>query len=252
MFYFYVVAVGFTIWMAVEAVRRDERNPWLWVMAIFWPIGAVVYFFTKYIRGGSLPAVPNFDLKKRVGNIRWGGADQEAVRVAEAEVARLHTAPAWSDYAQALREAGRIDDAIDAAGQAVDKDGMSAEALNELGLSFVAAERYAEAIEPLQRVVSIDPDFSMHEALFLLADSLHREGRLVESKGRFLQLLESSSRPQFLYGLASVQAGLEDTVGVQATLTRLIHEAEAVPDYLQSDVEPWVKQARRTLKQLEN
>jgi len=69
MFYFYVIAVGFSLWMAFEAIRRDQQSPWLWVMAIFWPVGAVVYFFSQYLRSVKPGKLPNFDLKKRVSSI---------------------------------------------------------------------------------------------------------------------------------------------------------------------------------------
>ena len=36
------------IWMAVVAVRRGDASGWLWIILLFGPIGAAVYFFSEY------------------------------------------------------------------------------------------------------------------------------------------------------------------------------------------------------------
>ncbi|MEE8217862.1 MAG: PLDc N-terminal domain-containing protein, partial [Vicinamibacteria bacterium] len=48
MFPIAILGVAFTIWMAVEAVRRGHASGWLWIILIFGPIGAAIYFFAEY------------------------------------------------------------------------------------------------------------------------------------------------------------------------------------------------------------
>ena len=50
----YLLASAFTIWMAVEAVRRGDARSWLWIILVFGPMGAAIYFITEYVGAGAL------------------------------------------------------------------------------------------------------------------------------------------------------------------------------------------------------
>lgn len=45
----YVLGTAFTLWMAVECVRRGQASPWLFVILVFPAIGAAVYFFAEVL-----------------------------------------------------------------------------------------------------------------------------------------------------------------------------------------------------------
>ena len=56
-----VLAVAFTVWMAVEAFRREGGvSVWLLVILVLGPIGAVIYFFAEYAQ--HLFARPVFEI----------------------------------------------------------------------------------------------------------------------------------------------------------------------------------------------
>lgn len=111
----------FTVWMAVEAVRRGQTQSWLWIVLFFGPIGAAVYFFSEV-------------MPIRVGG-SWGGrkVTVQEERRALSDVKRLDSAAAWATYAGVLRARGQFVKATDAGQQAVRRDPNSADARYELG-----------------------------------------------------------------------------------------------------------------------
>src|SRR5687768_14054491 len=53
----YLLQLGFTIWMAVDAYRRGAEGFWIWIIVLFQPLGAWVYFFAVKLRTLRLPAL---------------------------------------------------------------------------------------------------------------------------------------------------------------------------------------------------
>jgi hypothetical protein len=235
---FWVLAAAFTVWMGVEAVRRGQASPWLWIILIFGPIGAAVFFFSEYLsQTHSLFRAP-----AKVGS--------EELRQAEAEVRRLDTAAAWLDYAAALRSREKLKDAVEAARTALARDPSSVQGHFELGMSLRALDRASEAIQPLEFVIAKDPGYELGEAAFALADVQARTQDLAGARATLESLVERSSQPRFLYSLALVQAGTDDKQAARRSLERILDEAKYVPDYLERGVRPWVRKARGMLKKL--
>ena len=230
-----------TVWMAVDAVRRGRAQYWLWIMILFNPLGAVVYFFAEYLDGSPLS--------------RWTGQHLPKVtaadlRQAEADVHRLDNAATWLAYATALRARKEHHKAVEAAQRAVDRDPTSVDAQYELALALVDAKRPREAVAPLERVVARNRSFDSERALYLLGRA-HLVNDDPEAARRSLEEVGArSSRPEYLYELAALQAQLGDRESAARTLQRIIHESELVPAYLQGSVRPWVRKARAGLRKM--
>ncbi len=234
-----LLGVGFTIWMAVEAVRRGHASGWLWIILIFGPIGAAVYFFAEYadglFRGSALQPrkVTSADL-----------------RAAEADVRRLGNVATWTAYAAALRGRRDYAGAVDAARKALEYEPANLDARYELGLALEAAERAEEARSELERVVAADRSFDSDGALFALARAQQASGRDGEARAVLEDLSRRSARPEVLYECAAVQARLGDRAAAAQNLHRIVLEAEMVPGYLQRNVRPWVRKAKQALRKL--
>lgn len=237
----YVLGTILTVWMAVDAVRRGRAQYWLWIMILFNPLGAIIYFFAEYLDGSPLA--------------RWTGQHLPKVtaadlRQAEADVHRLDNAATWLAYATALRARKEYQKSVEAAQKAVDRDPSSVDAQYELARAFIDAKRPVDAIAPLERVVARNRSFDSEQALFLLG-----RAQLVnndpEGARRSLEEVGSrSSRPEYLYELAVLQAQLGDRESAARTLQRIIHESELVPAYLKGSVRPWVRKARAGLRKI--
>ena len=239
----YVLGLAFTAWMAVEAVRRGQANPWLFIILFFPPIGAAVYFFTNV---GST-------LFRGSGFVRPGRRATAAdLSRAQAVVRRLDNASTWTTYATLLRERGRHAEALEAAEQALRRDPDEIDAQYERGRALLQADRTAEGIASLQIVLAKKRSFDSDNALLLLAAAHEAEGDLAAARSELEELVGRSSQPRALYQLAAIQARTGDRDQARQTFTRIIDEADYVPRYLQRTVRPWVRQARKALHQLGN
>lgn len=226
--------------MAVEAVRRGQAAGWLWIILVFGPVGAAVYFFSEYVDS------PLLSLRGSHGR-KVTAAD---LRVAEAEVRRLDNAANWLAYASALRARKQYPRAVEAARKAVERDAASLDSQYELAQSLVAAGRLAEARAPLERVVEKSRSYDSETALFTLAKSLLAAGDLAAAHAALQEVAGRSSRPEFLYEHASVLGRLGQRDEAARVLQRIISEAELVPQYLKRDVRPWVARAKQGLRRL--
>ena len=236
----YLFATGFTLWMAVEAVRRGDASRWLWIILVFGPLGAAVYFFSEYLVGGALGRI----------TFRPRTVTAADLRHAEVEVKRLDNAAAWCDYASVLRARKDFVKAAEAAQRAVERNPKDQDARYELGLSLLGAGRAADAAPVLRSVVEQNRSFDTDNALLALARAQHGAGDLAAARAGFEELAARRARPEILYDLATVQGLLGDRAAAMASLHRIVDEAELVPDYLKREVRPWVRKARGALSRL--
>src|ERR1043166_5209023 len=130
--------------MAVTAVRRGDASSWLWIILVFQPFGAIVYFFSHYLDMPSL---------------RWAGArrvTREDIRQAQADTRRLDSAANWAHLASLRRMRREYREAAEAGRRAVERDALNVDAQHELGLALLGLGRYAEAAKALEVVVAKD------------------------------------------------------------------------------------------------
>ena len=236
----YLLASAFTIWMAVEAVRRGDARSWLWIILVFGPMGAAVYFFTEYLGAGALTRI----------TFRPRRVSAQDLRHAEAEVRRLDNAPSWTEYATLLRARNDFDRAAEAAARAVERAPQSLDARYELGLAHLGGKRFKEAAAELQTVVSRDRGYDTDNALFALSKAQREAAEIEAAHASLQELSERRARPEILFDLATVQGLLGDREGAARSLQRIVDEAQLVPRYLQGETRPWVRKARQALKRL--
>jgi tetratricopeptide (TPR) repeat protein len=236
----FILGSAFTIWMAVEVVRRGQASGWLWVILVFGPVGAAVYFFSEYLDQPLFGWSGSHGRKVSAGDLR----------VAEAEVHRLDNAATWLGYASALRARKQYPRAVEAAQKAVERDASSVDAQYELAQALSAAGRGAEAVAPLQRVIATNRSFDSEAALFALGKIHLASGDLDGARAALEEVESRSSRPEYLYELAIALAQLGRRDEAARVLQRLINEAELVPPYLKRSVKPWVRKSRQGLRRL--
>jgi FimV-like protein len=237
----YVAGSLFTIWMAIETVRRGQTCPWLWIVLVFGPIGSAVYFFAEYLGPASL---------------RWRACSNRVTRgdlkVAELEVRRLDNSQAWANYAQALRLRHELPAAADAARTAVQKDGENPHALFELGQSGLSQGQYVETAQALEKLIEIDGSHEPAGAKYALAEAYHKSGNPESARAVLEEVAKTSSLPKVLYSLAELQVACGRSDEARQSLHRIIDEAEYVPAYYKkSEIRGWVRQARKKIRQLE-
>ncbi len=237
----WVLGSAFVLWMAVEAVRRGDASRWLWIILVFGPMGAAVYFFSEYLGGGDVLGRVRFRPRK---------VTKDDLRRAEVEVRRLDNGPSWTEYASLLRARQDFAKAAEAATRAVERTPNSLDARYELGLAQLGAKRYPEAAIALSAVVDQDRSFDTDDALFALAKAQMGAADMAGARASLEELATRRARPEILFDLATVQGLTGDRESARRALQRILDEAELVPHYLQKNVKPWVKKARKGLAML--
>ena len=236
---YWVLIVGFSVWMAVEAYRRGQGSPWLWIILIFQPFGALVYFFAEY-----LPySMPRWNLNWS----RWTGGD---LRHADYEVRRLDNSDAWTEYAHQLRLRKKYRQAIDAARNGLERDPANLRARYELGLGCLESGYFKEAAENLAVLTEEEKGYDDNEALYALASARLESGDLEGARETLEDLAERSTQSQFLYSLGAVQERCGDSEAARRTFQQIIDDAENVPKYHRHKIRPWVRRARAALRRL--
>jgi len=99
-------------------------------------------------------------------------------------------------------------------------------------------------------VVDKDRSYDTDDALFALTRAQQGAGDLPAARANLEELAGRRGRPEILYDLATVQGLLGDREAALRSLHRIIDEAELVPSYLQRNVRPWVRLARKGLRKL--
>ena len=235
----YLAGAGFTVWMAVEAIRRGQAGSWLWIILLFGPIGSAVYFFSEVLKA------PSVGLRFRLQRVT--AADE---RRAAAEVRRLDNAAAWSTYASILRARGRFAETVDAARQALARDPADTSAIYERGRGLLGSGRPQEAVGAFEEVLAKDRWFDTGDALLALAKSQEAAGDLPSARRTYEELSEKSSRPEVIFHLATLQADAGEREAAAKSYQRIIDEGEYVPDFHRRKVRPWVRRARQALERL--
>ena len=237
--FFYLLSAGFTLWMAVEAVRRGHTN-WLWIILVFPPIGGAVYFFSEYWSPGAGPVF-------RAGSRRPSG---EEVRQAERDARRLDTASSWTHLAFVLRGRNDFKRALEAAEKAIERDPEDTDTRYELGCALLGVGRGSDAREPLSKVKEKDPGYDKGNVLLALSRAQEATGDREGARASLEQLAERSALPEILYHLATLQSGLGDPKAAQASLQRIVDESEYAPTYMRGTLRPWVRRAQKGLSLL--
>jgi tetratricopeptide (TPR) repeat protein len=236
----YILGIAFTVWAAVDAAQHGRTSPWLWIILMFPPFGALVYFLTHHgddwfirLTRHSRRKVTAADLAK-----------------AQAEVLRLDNAANWLDYASALRARKDYKRAVEAASKAVERDAANIDAQYELALALIAAGRLPDAAAPLERVIARSRSHDSEAALFAFARTRLAAGDAAGARDLLEEIGGRSTRPEFLYEWAAVAARLGRREEAARALQRIIVEGELVPNYLKSSVRPWIRKARHGLRRL--
>jgi len=238
-YFFYLAGMAFTVWMAVEAIRRGQAGSWLWIILLFGPIGSAVYFFSEYWRG------PSIGLR-----FRFQRATAAEEQTAAAESRRLDNGASWSNYASILRARGKFALAVDAARKALERDPTDITARYELGRGLLGAGLPKEAVTAFQDVLAKDRWFDTGDALLALAKAQDAAGDSAAARATFEELAEKTTRPEVLYHLATLQVAAGEREAASVSLQRIIDEADYVPAYHRRKIQPWVRRARQAIKRL--
>ena len=135
------------------------------------------------------------------------GRSQEAIAPLEAAARAQHNPEIDVQLAVALRNAGRVDDAVSRLKRAIKRQPPFAPAFHELGCLLAFLKRYDEAIEMFRRGVEVAP--MMLQMSLQLGFVLMQRRQWSDAKAAFTQASTiSPNAPEALFGLAKAHQEL--------------------------------------------
>jgi hypothetical protein len=233
--------IPFLLWMAIWCVRRDpEWTVWLWIILLFQPLGAFIYFLARWLPGATIPR-PDFAQRF----LRKG--ELQRLEIAARQIGNSHQ---FIELGDAQRETGQLPKAASAYEQALAKDATNPQALWGAGWVAFQQEDYQQAHRHLSKLVEIDPAYKFGDVSLLYARTLVALGRRDEAIDHLEGHIKRWRHPEALYVLAQlyfVENCFDESRG---HLEALIMDINGSPSAIARKQATWKSRAQKLLKRL--
>jgi hypothetical protein len=229
------------VWMIVYCLRFDPyRFLWLLVMLFFQPVGAVIYFFVRWLPSHQLEA-PKF-------LHRW--TRRGVVRRLEVAAAQIGNAHQFVQLGDALREIGRHQAAGEAYARAIEKEPDNLAALWGAANIEYRAGQFAPAREKLERVLRVDPNYKFGDVSLLYGKALYELAEKEAARTHLEGHVCKWRQPEGLYLLAKICLEQQDVPQAREHLQALIDDIDSSPRSIARKFLFWKGRARRLLRRL--
>jgi hypothetical protein len=224
---------GFTLWMLVDAVRREE---WIWALFIFLfpPLNAVLYYFLVYRAAPS--ATRGFELP--------GAHSRKRIKELEAQIHHLDKAHHHLQLGDIYFQQGKLAKAEACYRASLERDATDIDARAHLGQCLLRLKRAGEARPILEQAVAEIPDHDYGHTMMALAETLAELG----DKDGALKLWEritakhSYARAKVQYAELLVAKG--DRQAAKAVLDEVVADDLHAPAYQRKRDRTWVRKAK--------
>jgi hypothetical protein len=238
-----LASAGFTIWMAVDAIRRKAPLYWLAAIVLFsppgMPLGSVAYFsFVKirdyWPRTGTLPGEPS---------TRWWRGSWHLGGGAMLDPAELATA-------DALEVAGRYEDAIPLYEAVLARAPRHRRALHGLGRCMLGVGNPRRAAELLGEVLSEDWAFDNYSAALEYAEALWQTGEQHDCLHVLERVVAVTGRINHRVALAHYAMLAELPARARAVLEQALAAHGSEPEMVRRRQQRWADRAAHMLASL--
>lgn len=237
---FLAIALGFKLWMVIDALRRRVHVIWYLVLAM--PAGDLVYFFAVKLRDFNVRPEPA---------LAEPAPEQRASAAALEREAEL--SPSFHNRVNAgfaLLEEQQPERAAEHFERALRTHPKEREALYGLGLARLDLGDEEAAIEKLSQLADRSFAFDDYGAALALCEAQFRAGKLDEAFALLSEVIEDSGQMEHHLVLARYQLRAERKTEAQDTLRGALAEFEAQPDFERRRNGATATEARRLLRTL--
>jgi len=232
---------GFQLWMLVHAILNRE---WVWAALIFFfPFfGAFWYFLTEFRGSGSLTR--GFELP--------GAQTRKRIKELEAQIHHLDKAHHYSQLGDIYFQRGKLDKAESCYRAALERDPQDIDTRAHLGQCLLRLNRPAEARALLEAVCAENPNHDYGHSMMAYAEALNVLGETDAALKVWQQVTTNHSYPRAKVQLAELYIAKGQTEQAKAELEEVLNDDPHAPAFQRKRDRPWVRRARRLLRQLEH
>jgi hypothetical protein len=229
--------LAFAIWGLVAAIRY--RN-WIWIpIQIVLPVfGAFLYFFFHLHRhaesGFALP----------------GAVDKKRIRRVQEDLARLDKAHLHAQLADIYYAQDKLPQALASYERAYERDKKDLDIRARYGACLVRVGRAAEARPLLEGVIAEKPRHDHGYTLMALAEAQAAMGETDTAMETWKKVIAGNSYGRARVQLAELHIAKGDPGAARTLLQKVLDDDKTSPDFHRQREAPWVRKARKLLKQV--
>ncbi|QDT40956.1 hypothetical protein Pan241w_10150 [Gimesia alba] len=231
----------FWIWMMVDCIRKDpDRFLWFWVIFVFQPVGAFIYFFIRWLPTNQfqLPEFARPFFRQRKLN---------ELETAALQIGNPYQFVRWGD---ALKEAGIDQKSLDAYLQALAKEPDNLQALWGAAQIEMKFKNFESTKLRCQKILEEEPEYKFGDVSLMYCKTLCE----LDSPETARQQLEKHTKrwrqPEALFILATLEADAGDHQAARKTLQGMLLDINGSPSGIARKFVRWKSKARRMLKRL--
>jgi len=231
----------FWIWMLVDCIRKDpDRFLWFWVIFIFQPFGAILYFFVRWLPTNrfQLPEFARPLFRQR--------------RLNELETAALQIGNAYQfvRWGDALKEAGIYQKSLDAYQRALTKEPDNLQALWGAAQIEMKFKQFEIAQQRCQQILEADPEYKFGDVSLLYCKTICELDTPEQAREQLVIHTKRWRQPEALYMLARLEVEAGDHRAARTTLQGMLLDINGSPRGIARKFVRWKSKARRLLKRL--
>lgn len=235
------LSIAFTIWMIVYCLRNDpDRYVWMWVIFLFGPLGALIYFLVRYVPTRSFktaPFVSKFLRGKELKQLEW-------------KCRQIGNAHQWVEYGEALRDVGRWSEANQAFREAVTRDESSLPARWGAATCAHHDGRFDEARDHLEAILEQDSRYKFGDPSLLLGKTYLELGQTDSARATLAEHVIAHRTPEAVFLLGKLQADNGDAEEARETLQSLVDDLENAPRAIVRKSMFWRSRAKKLMRSL--
>jgi hypothetical protein len=227
----------FTVWMLVDAMRRQV--PCYWYMIIMVPIGAWAYFFAVKIND------PGFQRFK--GKLCTRPASLEDLEYLARKTPSVENKLV---YAQALYDKNYYSRALETLKEVLEIDSENKKALYGIGRCLLNLSEAKSAVEALEKLVKIDASYSDYGPCYDLAQAYWSTNQHGAALKVFEDLCQQSQRIGHKIEYANYLSKAGKNKLAREVAVEALEDYEHSPAFIRKNNKKWAKAGRRLLKSL--
>ena len=236
-----LLLVAFTIWMIVDAVRRQE---WFWaaIMFFFPMISPILYFFLVYRAQASPSATTGFELP--------GTYNRKRTKELQGLIHHLDKAHHHAELGDIYFQQGKLKEAEACYRAAIERDATDIDFQAHLGQCLLRQNRAEEAAPLLENIVRQNPRHDYGHTLMAYAETLTKLSQKDAALAAWKQVLEHHSYARARVQLARLYLERNEPDLARKELTDFLADEAYGASFQKKLDKPWTRQAKAMLKQI--
>jgi hypothetical protein len=234
-----LVIFAFTVWMFVDAIRREE---WIWAFFIFIGFGLSAVFYYFFVYRNTPSATRGFELP--------GAHDRRRIKQLQDQIYHLDKAHHHLQLGDIYFQQGKLAKAEVCYRASLERDGQDLDTRAHYGQCLLRLKRPAEARPLLEGVIAENPKHDYGHTLMALAETLTALGESDNALKIWQRVAENNSYPRAKVQLAELYLAKDQQDLARAELKEVVADDAHAPAFQRKRDRVWVRRAKGLIRRI--